>query len=222
SSVHVGIEVSAPINYEPNDFTRMIHRELARKISGRSALITSPRRPQVGAIARIIGLAVAGSAFLAAFLIDRNDTDATNLDVANQSISAPEFVGVRLGWLGIVGIAGLGIVVGYLALRAWTLFQGRTRPTDQPRNPRQLGEQALTFLTWSTTVERASKTTVHSGDALEFEGENRMSRTERDLTHAESVQALRLFLETLVAMIEQDMNSRVRIVICIDELDKIS
>jgi len=98
---------------------------------------------------------------------------------------------------------------------AWAVFQRRTKLMASAQTAPELCRQQQEFLRWSATIEASAKTSFKvSGSG--FEGANKLSRTERELTHAETTQALRQFIDRLVAL------SGKPVVICVDELDKLA
>ncbi|MEU4242787.1 P-loop NTPase fold protein [Actinoplanes sp. NPDC026619] len=233
-AAEVGVEVSVPIGYEVNELTRMIHRQLARRIGGRSLAQVSTRRRHAFArfLPVIAGIMVAAGA-LAAFVADRATVTGKNskiLDRVNpydDEFDPTGLFGVRLGWMGIAALVLFGIAAGYLLLRTFQAaqnFQAGARLTDDAVDLPSLGTNALTFLDWTTTVERTAKGTAAAGKNLTVEGTDKLARAQRELTHAESVQELRLFLEKLVTLLKrQPAKAELpgRVVVCIDELDKV-
>ena len=202
---HVAL-VSAPVRYSPVEFTRLIHGELARVglKSGEASLIrhrmaVPTLRAMLPALKALLAMVVA-LGMVTLWLYDKSRPAPKSFD---------------LGWTGFTAVVIGALVIGVVLSRAWALFQGRTRLMGSPRTTRELCLRQLEFLRWIATVEASANTALKvSGSG--FEGGSKLSRTERELTHAESVQALRQFVDELLAL------SGKRVVICVDELDKLA
>ncbi|MFB4282633.1 P-loop NTPase fold protein [Nonomuraea sp. MTCD27] len=199
---HVAL-VSAPVQYSAVEFTRLIHGELAQVClnPGEANLIRDRMAaPALRVVLRTLLAAVAVSLLITLWIYDKN-----------RPVPNP----VNLGWTGITAVVLGGLVIGFVVSRWWALFQGQTRLMVSPQTTRELCLQQLEFLRWSTTVERSATTAAKVGGSG-FEGGSKLSRTEREVTHAESVQALRQFIDQLLAL------SNKPVVICVDELDKLA
>jgi Cdc6-like AAA superfamily ATPase len=202
---HVAV-VSAPVNYSPTEFTRLIHGDLARaglKPTDASLIRHRMAAPTLRAImpaAKALLALVVLLLLLVLWLYDKDRPRPKSFD---------------LGWIGLTAVAGGTLVIGFILSKAWSLFQGRTKLMYSARTTRELCWQQLEFLRWSATVE-ASANTAFKVSGSGFEGSNKLSRTERELTHAESVRALKQFIDQMVAL------SGKSVIICVDELDKLA
>lgn len=202
---HVAL-VSAPVHYSAVEFIRLIHRELAQVAlkPGEAGLVrhrmAAPARPAVPPIPRTLLALVVALAMVISWIYDRGHPASKPFD---------------LGWTGLTAVVVGALVVGFVFSRAWAHLQARTRLMDSPQTARELCLRQLDFLRWSTTLETSTNTTLKvSGSG--FGGGRKLSRTEREFTHAESVQALREFVDQLLAL------TRKPVVICVDELDKLA
>ncbi|GAA1748522.1 P-loop NTPase fold protein [Nonomuraea bangladeshensis] len=199
---HVAL-VSAPVQYSAVEFTRLIHNELAQVglKPGEAALIRHRMvAPTLRAVLRTLLASVVLFFMITLWIYDKNRPVPDALD---------------LGWAGFAAVVLGALIMGFMLSRGWVLFQSRTRLTVPPRTVRELCLQQLEFLRWSTTVERSAGAALKVG-GTGFDGGGKLSRTEREITHAESVQALRQFIDQLLAL------SSKPVVICVDELDKLA
>ncbi|WP_143082241.1 P-loop NTPase fold protein [Nonomuraea wenchangensis] len=199
---HVAL-VSAPVQYSAVEFTRLIHNELAQVglKPGEAALIRHRMvAPTLRVVLRTLLASVVLFFMITLWIYDKNRPVPDALD---------------LGWTGFAAVVLGALIIGFMLSRGWVLFQTRTRLTVPPRTVRELCLQQLEFLRWSTTVERSASTALKIG-GTGFDGGGKLSRTEREITHAESVQALRQFIDQLLAL------SNKPVVICVDELDKLA
>ncbi|MEV0617126.1 P-loop NTPase fold protein [Nonomuraea sp. NPDC050404] len=199
---HIAL-VSAPVQYSAVEFTRLIHGELAQVglKPGEANLI---RNRMAGPALRMVLRTLLASAVVLLLII---------LWIYDKNRPAPN--PSNLGWTGFAAV-GLGaLFIGFVLSRGWALSQGQTRLMVTPQTTRELCLQQLEFLRWSTTVERSASTALKvTGSG--FQGGGKLSRTEREVTHAESVQALRQFVDQLLALSDKP------VVICVDELDKLA
>jgi Cdc6-like AAA superfamily ATPase len=219
SNQDISVHIPAPVDYRPIEFVRLIHAELAYTAVGRSTRRSSwgsrlvpPVRRALVPVLKVAGLLMASSLLVAAWVTDTQNISSAN-DLAEYG--SRELEGYRVGLLGVGAIIGLAIIAGFILAKAWRIFQNRVRLIGYPSTVSGLAQQQLDLLRWSTSMRATAKTSL-SFEQLGFEGENELSRTERELTHGESVQALRQFIQRLVALADQS------ILICIDELDKIA
>ncbi|MEO3826296.1 P-loop NTPase fold protein [Actinomadura sp. B10D3] len=198
--------VSAPVQYTPAEFTRVIHGELARTgltsaqrnlIRHRTAAPTTRTIPPIVKAA----LALAVVLVLVALWIFEKDR--------------PQVNSLHLNWTEALLITTFLLVLGYPLAHVWNRIQNRTRLTSQPRTAAELCSLEIDFLRYSATVE-ASTSTAFRLARSGVEAADRLTRVERELSQAESVQALRQFIESLVAL------SNKPVVICVDELDKLA
>ncbi|WP_188188950.1 P-loop NTPase fold protein [Nonomuraea sp. SYSU D8015] len=199
---HVAL-VSAPVQYSAVEFTRLIHSELAQVglKPGEAGLIRNRMAaPALRAVLRTLLGSVVVLLLVTLWIYDKNRPTPNSFN---------------LGWTGFTAVVLGALIVGFVISRQWALFQSRAKLMVSPQTTRELCLQQLEFLRWSTTVERSASTAVKvSGSG--FEGGSKLSRTEREVTHAESVQALRQFVDQLLAL------SNKPVVICVDELDKLA
>ncbi|WP_219471090.1 P-loop NTPase fold protein [Nonomuraea rhizosphaerae] len=199
---HVAL-VSAPVQYAPVEFTRLIHGELARagvRSSGASLVRSRMAMPAVRAILRTLVMAVAVLLLITLWIYDKNRPAPTPFD---------------LGWAGFAAVVLGALIIGFVFSRGWTSFRMQTRAMASPQTTGELCLQQLDFLHWSTSVEsNASAGLKISGSG--FEGGRKLSHAEREVTHADSVQALRQFVEQLLVLGNKP------VVICVDELDKLT
>ncbi|HEX4812047.1 MAG TPA: hypothetical protein VFV66_04780, partial [Nonomuraea sp.] len=182
---------------------RIIHGELAQEglKPGEAGLIRNRMAvPAVRAVLRTLLASAAVLLVLTLWIYDKNRPVPNTLD---------------LGWTGFAAVVLGALVAGFFLSRHWALVQGRTRLMVPPQTTRELCLQQQEFLRWSTTVERSANTAFKVGGSG-VEGAGRVSRTEREVTHAESVLALRQFVEQLIAL------SNKPVIICVDELDKLA
>jgi len=202
---HVAL-VSAPVHYSAVEFTRLIHGELAQVglKPGEAGLIrhhmAAPTLRAVLPVVRTLLVLVVVLLMVTLWIYDKGRPAPKSFD---------------LGWTGFTAVVLGALIIGFMLSRAWALIQGRTNLMVSPRTTRELCLQQLEFLRWSTMVE-ASANTALKVSRSGFEGGSKLSRTERELTDAESVQALRQFVDQLLAL------SNKPVVICVDELDKLA
>ncbi|MFI0369340.1 P-loop NTPase fold protein [Actinomadura sp. 1N219] len=201
------VRVSAPVYYSPAEFTRIIHSELAH--SGLKPAARDPRRLRIGEpiqgrlerIGRRVGYAVL---LIVAMLIWYWERDSRSLsDTPNK---------FGFGWLGFLALVFLVLVAGWGLSSIWRLFVGRVR-LGRPNTLAGLCKREVELLKWSTTVESTASAALRLGRSG-AEGVEKLTRNEREVTHAESVQALRQFIDQFVHL------SGMSVVICVDELDK--
>jgi Cdc6-like AAA superfamily ATPase len=197
---HVAL-VSAPVQYSPVEFTRLIHGELAQvglKPGEVNLIRNRMAAPALRVVLRTLLASVVVLLMVTLWLYDKARPVPNAFD---------------LGWTGFAAVVLGALFIGFVLSRGWALFQGRLMVS--PQTTRELCLQQLEFLRWSRTYERSANTAVKvvgSG----FEAGGKLSRTEREITHAESVQALRQFVDQLLALGDKP------VVICVDELDKLA
>ena len=202
---HVAV-VSAPVHYSATDFTRLVHRRLADTVlkPGEANLLrdrmAAPTLRATVPIARAILATAVLLLLLALWIYEKDRPRPKSFDLGR-----PEMTALAAGLL----------ILGFVLSKAWGLFQRRTKLMSPARTARELCLQQLEFLRWSATLE-ASATTALKVAGSGFDGLNRLSRTERELTHAEAVRALKEFIEQLVDRGEKS------VIICVDELDKLA
>ncbi|NUP66202.1 MAG: hypothetical protein HOW71_28990 [Nonomuraea sp.] len=199
---HVAV-ISAPVQYSAGEFTRLIHAELAQVglKPGEASLIRD--RMAVPALRALLRTLLASGLVLLILILWMYDKSRPVLNASD------------LGWTGFGAVALGALLLGVLLSWGWSLSRGRTKLLVSPHTTRELCLQQLEFLRWSTTVERSANTAVKVG-GTGFEGGGKLSRTEREFTPAESVQALRQFVDQLLAL------SGKPVIICVDELDKLA
>ncbi|TDB84746.1 hypothetical protein E1264_23625 [Actinomadura sp. KC216] len=205
--VYRTIRVSAPVYYSPVEFTRIIHSELAH--SGLKPEARDPKRLRIGEpiqgrlerTARRVGYAVLLVAALLIWMWEQGSRSVSD---------APNKFG--FGWLGLLALVFLVLVAGWGLSSIWRLFVGRVR-LGRPNTLAGLCKRQLELLKWTTTVESTASAALRLGRSG-AEGVEKLTRNEREVTHAESVQALRQFIDQFVHL------SGMSVVICVDELDK--
>src|SRR5262249_43212082 len=153
--------------------TRMIHRQLAYRIGGRALSQPAPARSRaLLSVLPILAAVLFAGLGIAGFVVDRANVADHNTDLLkyadpySSSFDPTKLFGVRLGWLGILAIMGLGIAIGYLAVRGFLALQGfqaGARLAQDAVDLPSLGTNALAYLSWTATVERLSKGTVGVG-----------------------------------------------------------
>ncbi|MCK2214328.1 hypothetical protein MF672_011065 [Actinomadura sp. ATCC 31491] len=199
---HVAL-VSTPVKYAAVEFTRLIHGELARAGLRSSAAGLARRHlaaPALRVALRTLLMAAAALLLVTLWLYDKNRPVPTSFD---------------LGWTGLSAVALGALILGFALNRAWAFFRIRAGMSTFPQSTRELCLQQLEFLRWSTSVERSASAAIKvSGSG--FEGGSKLSQAEREVTHADAVQALRQFVEQLLALGGRP------VVICVDELDKLA
>ncbi|MFI6392489.1 hypothetical protein [Nonomuraea sp. NPDC050540] len=199
---HVAM-ISTPVQYSAVEFTRLIHGELAQVglKPGEGGLIRNRMAvPAARAVVRTLVASVAVLLMVMLWIYDKNRPSPNTFN---------------LGWMGFATVVLGALIAGFFLSRQRDLFQRRTKLMVPPQTTRELCLQQLEFLRWSTTVERSANTAAKVG-GTGFEGLSKFSRTEREVTHAESVQALRQFVDQLLAL------SNRPVIICVDELDKLA
>jgi hypothetical protein len=224
SLTSISIQVPAPTHVDTSDLIRVIHTELARSALAAAEPRTARQRaphhdlvtralPPIGRLliptAKIAGGVILVLGFSLLYFADRADTSVA--DYGNSKVAA-----WHLGWTGVLAVAGLCVVFGIIAHRMWQVFQNRTRLMNVAPTVGALARQQLQLLRWTTTLESTAKTAAKI-QQVGFEGQNKLSRAERPQTPGEAVRALREFLTQLHALTVDD---QVKVVICIDELDK--
>lgn len=199
---HVAL-VSAPVQYSAEEFTRLIHGELAQVglQPGEANLIRNRMTgPALRVMLRILLMAAVTLLLIILWMFDKN---------------RPSWNSLTVGWTGLALVSLGALIIGLLLNREWPFLRGRTRLMVSPQTTRELCLQQLEFLRWSTSFERSVGTAAKvSGTG--FESARKLSRTEREVTHAESVQALRQFIDQLLALGDKP------VIICVDELDKLA
>lgn len=202
----IAVRVAAPVFYSPTEFTRIIHADLSREVAGsRSSHITDgfhrARRQAAGSV----GKAVFSLLVIVTLIL---------LWYYDKARPAPPAI-LNVDLFGDVVVICLAVFLGFLAHKGWTVFRQGALLGGPPATARDLGRQQLQKLRWVTTTE-ASRTTKFSLASSSLQGEDKLTRSERELSHAEAVQDLREFVNQLVAMTGR------AVLVCIDELDKIA
>ncbi|WP_037559387.1 P-loop NTPase fold protein [Spirillospora albida] len=197
-----GAIVSTPVHYSPEEFTRIVHGELARggrpsdDEPGTGRRLTDRARDLAAAAGRR-AIILAGAALLMVLWLYEKDRPG----VKPFQLTLWQFIVV------IVVLVGVG--------HAWSRLQNRARPSPPPQTVAELCRRQWEELRWSVATEASAVTSLKvAGSGTE--GTDRLTRTQRTLSRAESVQALRDFIESLVRLGGKP------VVVCIDELDKMA
>jgi KAP family P-loop domain len=207
----LSVRIPAPVYYNAHELLRLIHARLARAALGErerdqlgirmAPSITRLLRP-LGKAAAVIAIA---AILISLWVIEQEDLEWSSKDA-----------GFRVGALSMLAICGLSVVGGLLASKAWKALRRRSELLAEPSTVRALAMRQLDFLHWSIETQQTAKVGLDL-EKFTAERESQLSRRERDVTHAESVDLLRDFLHDLARL-----SSRRLILVCIDELDKIS
>lgn len=212
----VGVRIPAPKRYEPGALIRLIHASVAQEILHPGAGLRSPVDPTRGRLQVLRRLAT-GFAFVAvvALIIFLWEIDSADRDSYGGS------AGIRIGALTVLCIVAFGAWLGLLLRATWlTLWSLRRETILLPNSPNntwrramKLANRELDYLRYTATSQSKSGTGVKLG-LFNLTGEDQLSLAERQPTEADSVDRLRQFLRELTRVTEQ------RVVICVDELDK--
>lgn len=208
------VQISAPTSYQPTEFVRLIHERLAKVILRQTGDpppsneylnpgLSSARFPVIalGAVVLIVGIA----ATLWTFFLDLLNKEATPLEVD------------RVGPISLVVTFAFGASAAVVIYMGSRMIRRTSILRRQPTTIRSLARKQLQLLHWTTAVQQSSKATL-SLKSLAFEGSDQVTRTQRELTHAEHVENLRDFFAEICRMTK----SSEKILICIDELDKVA
>ncbi|MFF5078134.1 P-loop NTPase fold protein [Actinoplanes sp. NPDC000266] len=207
----LGVVIPSPKRYEPAALVRLIHSAVANTILGRNSSDGGRqpfrRAPSHVTVRRVVSVALVfllAVGLLVGWMLDQQDAAYAAADkgwrVSNVSI-----------FLAMATSALIGAVLASAWRAAWIHFPGNRGPAFSPT---RLARQQIDFLRFSMAGQTKTKGGWRGG-GFRFEAEDQVSHTERDLTEAEQVDALRDFLFQLTARFG------IRVIICIDELDKI-
>jgi len=208
----LSVRIPAPVYYDAHELLRLIHTRLARSVLGeREQDRLRPRMvPRIKHLLRPLGK-VTAVIFILAILISLWLFEQDKL-----SWQSNEDAGFHVGILSLLAICGLSVIGGVLLSKAWRALRRRSELLAEPSTVRELAIQQLEFLHWSIETQQTAKAGLDL-EKFTAEREYQFSRRERDVTHAESVDLLRDFLHDLARL-----SSRRLVLVCIDELDKIS
>ncbi|WP_157017695.1 P-loop NTPase fold protein [Cryptosporangium arvum] len=226
----IGAHVVAPIHYSESEIVRLIHWKLTeallsatsnnaklgrRKSSGIDQLRLAPTLHDKILPASRWLLFIGVAAGLTLLWVGDQQNLSTLPDYGD---AAHEVLAARsVGYTGLTALAGLGVLAGLLIAKIWRAFQAGARLRSSPRTLAGLAHQQLDWLKWTVNLEGTTKKSLKIG-SVGLEGQGKLSRAERALTHADSVHALRHFMYR----ISQITRRKTPVIICVDELDKLN
>jgi hypothetical protein len=207
----IGVRIPAPKRYEPAALIRLIHRAVATEVLWPAGIAWRPPRPgRVHDSAIIWALRlflIIGAVVLWLYLW------FGDLETRNSADSGIRVSGTTIFLLVTGGIL-LAVVVSALWRLLTQLIPKGGLPTLRSSPSASLARRELEHLDYSTAVQTKSSVGWKLG-VVTATGEDQVSLTERQATDADMVGSLSWFLKELCRRTEK------RIVICIDELDKI-
>jgi uncharacterized protein YbjT (DUF2867 family) len=207
----IGVRIPAPRRYEPAALIRLIHRAMASEVlwPGIAWRPPRPRRFRNSAISWALRLLLIIGAVVLWVYLWFQDTWARQYS---------DFRGIRVGRTTIFLLVVGGVLLSVVVSALWRLLVQlvtQVGPSSYQASPAaSLASRELERLDYSTAVQ--TKTSI--GWKLGFvtaTGEDQVNRTERLSTDADMVGSLSWFLRQLRSRTGK------RIIVCIDELDKI-
>jgi hypothetical protein len=205
----LGVRIPSPKRYEPGGLVRLIHSRVAREVLRVDSdfrvdsWTRTPRRSLLQRSITVAALVLAVVVLVVLWMLDQEER-ATSFD---------EPYGWHVRRTTIFLLVATGILGGVLIRVAWNAAWDNLFLVGAPTTRIKLARRQLEFLRYSTATQSKVKGEWRGG-AFRFGAEDQLSRSERDLTEAEYVEALRSFLTELTTV------HRTRVIICIDELDK--
>jgi AAA ATPase domain len=204
----VHVPVSTPVYYEAADFLRLIQLRLVEELLDKEnidadgyprLLRSSPLSLARAALKGTIWPVILLGAFVL-FMLD------------NIGLFEPS---TRVSMITLVSAVGAAIAVVGMIQVLWRSVTRRGRRLRHGSRTARLAYDRLMELRWQAAIKRGAKAT---GKAASFGGEasSEITHTERERSHAENVAEFRRFVRRVVEQTAQ------RVVICIDELDKIA
>ncbi len=190
----LGVAVSVPVRYAPEDFLRLLHTRIAE--AGLAGADIRRRQPR---LSPIILLRLAAAAILG---------------MAGSFLLAGGTLTTILTSQRVLGVTLLGVAAVLYFLTLITL-QRRRRLLWMKRDVAGLCERELERLRWSATWQHSAKNTFTFG-ALGIEDQEQRELAERPQSHPEAVAALRDFITRY-----SDLTGK-SIYVGIDELDKMT
>jgi hypothetical protein len=203
----LNVRVSAPVYYDAHQLVRLIHTRLARSMLSPRQLdrlrpTVLPRiRQLLWQLAKVAAVVICLAVLVSLWLWEQDNYT-----------SLPFHVGA----LSLLAICGLSFAALVLAFIAWRTLRRRSEALAEPSTVSELARQQLELLRWSVDTQQTAKAGIDL-ERLTAERETQVTRHERVLTHAESVDLLRDFLLDLARL-----SARPVVLVCIDELDKMS
>jgi Cdc6-like AAA superfamily ATPase len=211
----IGVRIPAPKRYEPGALVRLIHSSVAQEIlhpgAGLHAINDSTRGRRSLLRRVMIGFFFVAVA-VGILVIWSND---------NEHQASSDSSGWRVGTLTVVCIAAagawLGLVIRSLWLGLWALRPEVVLASSLAPSTRQelvrLARRELEYLRYTATAQSKSGVGLKLG-IFDLSGEDQLNLAERQPSEADSVERLRQFLRELTRVADR------RVVICLDELDK--
>ncbi|MEV6488384.1 P-loop NTPase fold protein [Actinoplanes sp. NPDC051633] len=196
--------VQAPVLYDAAGLIRLIHVRLAEAATKHTSDGPS-QPPPVLEMVRVVAKAV-GAFFFAVVLMVTVLLEQDNFSSDNK----PWEVGVA----SVLAIAVSGALVAYGVSRLLPAARREALLRSTSRDIPTLGRQQLAMLEHTTEVQTTSAGRLAIGRSF-VNRQQQVKLTENTLTHAENVARLRRFFERLGV----EAN---RVLICVDELDKMS
>jgi hypothetical protein len=207
----IGVRIPAPKRYEPAALVRLIHRAVATEVLWPAGIAWRPPRPgRVSNSAIIWALRlflIIGAVALWIYLW------LGDLETRNSADSGIRISGTTI-FLLVAGGVLLAVVVSALWRLLIQLIPKGGLLTFRSSPSASLARRELEHLDYSTAVQTKSSVGWKLG-VVTATGEDQVSLTERQATDADMVGSLSWFLRELCRRTGK------RIVICIDELDKI-
>src|SRR6266851_565926 len=207
----IGVRIPAPRHYEPAALVRLIHRAVASEVlwPGIAWRPPRPRRFRNSAVAWALrSLLIIGAVVLWVYLWFK--------DAETSGYS--DFRGFRVGGTTIFLLVVGGTLLSVVASALWRLLVqlvSQVGPSSFQSSPvAALASRELERLDYSADVQSKTSMGWKLG-IVTATGEDQVSLTERLSTDADMVGSLSWFLRELRARTGK------RIVVCIDELDKI-
>jgi Cdc6-like AAA superfamily ATPase len=207
----IGVRISAPRRYEPAALIRLIHRTMASEVlwPGVAWRPTRPRRFSNSGISWAVRWLIIISAIALWVYLWLQDTWARQYD---------NFRGILVGWTTIFLLVAGGVLLSVAISAMWrSLAQVAARiesSSSQASPAASLAIRELERLDYSTVVQTKTSLGWKLG-VVSATGEDQVNLTERLSTNADMVASLSWFLRELRKRIKK------RIIVCIDELDKI-
>lgn len=207
----IGVRIPAPRRYEPSALVRLIHRAVASEVlwPGIAWRPPRPRRFHNSAVAWVLrSLLIIGAIVLWIYLWFQDSEARVHSDIR----------GFQVDGTTIFLLAGGGALLSFVASALWRLLVQlvpQVGPLAFQSSPvAALASRELERLDYSAAVQSKTSMGWKLG-IVTATGEDQVNLTERLSTDADMVESLSWFVREL------RVRTGKRIVICIDELDKI-
>lgn len=206
----IGVRIPAPRRYEPAALVRLIHRTVATEVlwPGIAWLPAPPQRSRDSAASWVIRPFIAVTVISLWIYLWFRDAAARSTNPTDH--------GMRVGGTTVFLLIAGGVVLTVAGSTLWSALARLTSRMESAArsSAASLARRELERLDYSTAVQTKTSIGWKLGIATAT-GEDQISLTERQSTDADMVGALSGFLREL------RLRSEKRILICLDELDKI-